>query len=223
MKNKTGGKSKNEVPKGLNQKFKTKTGQLIELTKVIGNGDVWETKGKIKRAIVSHDGVKKIADKAGVEKNVSYTVLTQPDVYNNYQYTILAEVCRGKECVTEIGESNRTNLGARGKQNPANMAQKRAYDRAVFRLLGITNLLSEEELSDESEYNKLDDMENLNHKERKAIAPVINQILLAKTKADMAKFSSKMKTKAKNYSEEQLSYIRKLYQKRMGELGKISF
>ena len=213
---------KKKIPEGLEQKIKTAGGKLIKLIEIISPKEVWETNGRVVRTIITHDGVKKIADKAGISQDVQYTILTQPDVYNNYQYTIQARICRGRECTSELGEANRGNLGSKGRNNPANMAQKRAYDRAVFRLLGITGILSEEELSDEEEYKK-EDMDGLTHEERRAIAPLCNQLLLAKHKNDLIVFSNKMKKDASKYAENQLVYVRKLYQKRLGELKKVSF
>lgn len=194
------------------------------LYKIIKPEHVWQTSGKIKRTIITHDGVKRIADFAKVSKEVYYTVLTQPDAYNNYQYTIQAKVCiQGKhdDCATEIGEANRSNLGTKGRSNPANMAEKRAYDRAVFRLLGITGILSEEELSDEdSEEN---DMHGLSHNELREIAPLVNQITLAKSKGDLVKFNGEMKLKAGKFQPDQLNYLREFYKKKLAELQKTSF
>jgi hypothetical protein len=82
--------------------------------------------------------------------------------------------------------------------------------------------LSEEELSDEEEYKK-EDMDGLTHEERRTIAPLCNQLLLAKHKNDLIVFSNKMKKDASKYAENQLVYVRKLYQKRLGELKKVSF
>lgn len=212
---------KKKIPEGLNQIFKTSAGKIIQLIKVLSPDDVWETKGRVVRTIVTHDGVKKIADKAGVSMKVDYAVLTQPTAMNNYQYTMSATICRGKDCVTEIGEANRNNLGSKGRNNPANMCQKRAYDRAVFRLLGITGLLSEEELADE-EMND-NNMDGLSHDEKKHIAPAINQLLLAKTEKDLIVFSNKMKVEAAKLSENEVGYLRKLYRKRVGEIKKMSF
>ena len=259
-------KEKLEIPDGLKQSFKMANGKMTTLEKGLKEGDWWISKGRAKKTILTHGAVQKIADVAGVSKDVQYTVLTQPDAYNNYQYTIQAKVCRmvpekelrtqelgilkmrdekktleqigqeygctrnkimeicerienpkmKQECVTEIGEANRSNLGSKGRANPANMAQKRAYDRCVFRLLGISGLLSEEELSDEDEEETK--MENLSQDEVKKIAPLINKLLTAKTPENLNDFNKEMKEKAKDYNPAQLEYLRKLYGKRVGEL-----
>lgn len=210
-----------EIPEGLNQKFKMANGKMTTLSKGLTEKDWWISKGKAKKTILTHAAVQKIADVAGVSKDVQYTVLTQPSAYNNYQYTIQAKICRGKDCVTEIGEANRSNLGSRGRANPANMCQKRAYDRCVFRLLGITGLLSEEELTDNEEDEN--QMDKLSLEEMKKIAPTVNKILLAKTKDNLRDFNTEMKAKVKEYTDTQLDYLRKLYSKKVAELTKIGF
>ena len=217
---------KKEPPEGLQQTFKDKNGKLVKLIKVLKPNDVWETNGKTKRTIISHSGVQKIADAAGVSKDVEYSVLTQPTAMNGYQYTIQARIKRIKHLVnednqiTELGEANRNNLGSRGRNNPGNMAQKRAYDRAVFRLIGITGILSEEELSDEEVTNEMD---GLTSDEMKKIAPAINQLLLATGEKDLIVFGNKMKVEAKNLTENELAYLRKLYQKTLAGFKKVRF
>lgn len=203
---------------GLDQLITGVSGEKVKLLDVISKEHTWESSGRNKRTIITHEGVKRIADWAGVEKNPKYIVLTQPDAHNNYQYTIMCEICRDKECVTEIGEANRSNLGSRGRAYPASMATKRAYDRAVFKLVGITGLLSEEELTDKD--NEEENMEELSHDDKKFIAPAINQLLLATSVSDLKTFNSNMAETKGKYSEVQLGYLRKLYQKRAGELTK---
>ena len=206
---------------GLQQNFLQKDKKIVALYSVLTEKDFWQTNGKNKKTILIHDAVKKIADIAGISKSVKYNVLTQPDAYNNYQYTIQAEVCRDpNDCANEIGEANRSNLGNKGRGNPANMAQKRAYDRAVFRLLGITGLLSEEELTDEETNNTMDE---LNHEEKKRIAPVVNQLLLATNKDHLIIFNRTMKENSAKFTEIELNYLRKLYKKKVGELSETKF
>ncbi len=210
-----------ELIEGLEQTFITKDGKQMTIKKAISPKEVWTTNGHNRRTIISHSGVQKIADMAGIDKVVQYQVLTQPDAYNNYQYTMMATVSSKRHgTATEIGEANRSNLGTKGRGNPANMAQKRAYDRAVFRLLGITGILSEEELSDEETQET---MEGLTHDERKSIAPLINQLMLAKDNKQLIQFSNQMKIKSKELNDNQLNYMRKLYKKRVAELQKDKF
>jgi|GEM_PF-6356115 len=212
---------------GLEQKIVSAGGKNVVLRAILSERDTWQTKGRNILTIITHDGVKKVADIAGISKNVKYAILTQPSAYNNYQYTMQATVCMLKDennCATEIGEANRSNLGSRGRKNPANMAQKRAYDRAVMRLLDIKGLLSENELPDEDKTTD-NKMENLTHEERKIIAPIINRLVLAKTKEHFIIFNREMKDTVKNnqFSDASLDYVRKLYKKQLAELQKVSF
>lgn len=204
---------------GLDQEFTLRNGKSTTIRKFLKPSDAWTTNGRVKRTLISHDGVKKIADAAGVSKAPEYRILTQPDAMNNFQTTIEARVCMLKskdDCAVEIGESNRSNLGGRGRGNPANMAEKRAYDRAVFRLLGITGMLSEEELQDEDENESK--MDGLNPDEIKKIAPIVNQLMLAKTKENFIIFNREMKEKAKGLQPNQLDYLRKMYKKLLTEV-----
>ena len=210
---------------GLQQKFTLKTGKSAVLQTVLTEKDFWQTKGRKQMTILTHDAVKKLADLAGVKKEYKNEILTQPDAYNNYQYTWEVKVCNHKGVIaTGVGEANRSNLGSRGRKNPANMAEKRAYDRAVLRLLGITGLLSEEELQDEDQTTD-DKMHNLSHEDRKKIAPLINKLMLATEKAHLIIFNRDMRStlKEKTFSSESLDYLRKLYKKRLADLQKVSF
>lgn len=216
---------KNDVEKiepdlsGLEQSFTDKNGNTILLKDLLTKEDWWEMKGrKGSKVILTHDGVKKIADTAGILTNPKYDILTQPNFQNNYQYLIQVTICDASgRCTTELGESNRSNLSSRGRGNPANMAQKRAYDRAVFRHVGITGLLGEDELED-AETPK--DMEKLSEDEQQQIVPFVNDLLLAKNKADLTKFQTKMKSAKSGLNDNQLDYLRKLFKKKLAEQAK---
>lgn len=204
---------------GLEQSFETKSNKKVPLRSFLKEGDWWVLKGRKKTTIIIlHEAVKKIADEAGIKTDPDYTVLTQPSYENNYQYLIQARICDDKgRCTTELGEVNRSNLGPRGRHNPANMAQKRAFDRAVFRHLGISGLLGEDEI-EEDEIKK--DMDELTHEERQAISMLINDILLAKNKADLMKFKVTIKKQVKLFNERQLDVLRNLWKKQLAAFEK---
>lgn len=218
-KNKT---TKKESPAGLNQKFKGKDGKLHTLKSVLKDGDWWETNGRNKMTMLTHDAVKRIANKAGFVV-VDYSVLTQPTIYNNMECVIMVEMQDkdGNKLEPELGEANRNNLGRMGNRNPMNMTQKRAYDRTVLFNLGITGILSDEEIPKDDETREKT-MENLTHEERQKIAPLISQLMLAKTKINLAYFDKAMPENKKKMelNEEQVEYIKKLYMKRLVEIGK---
>lgn len=196
-----------KVPEGLEQTFKNKAGKATPLSKVLKDGDWWELKSRGNISyIITHNAVKKLADAAGIWTDVDYSILTQPSHENNYQQTWQARVRDTKTSTTEIGEVNRNNLGSRGKNNPANMAQKRAYDRAVLRHLGIVGFLGEDELPDREE----EKMENLSPDEAKAIVDLLNEIFALKDKTELEAFDVKMRELKDQaiYSERQIDVLR---------------
>lgn len=213
-------KQKIDVPEGLNQTFKLKNGKTKKLIDVLKEGDWWELK-KQKHVvyILLHSAVKKIADEAGIKSNPEYKILTQPNYDNNYQYTIQITITDAKgRSTTDIGEVNRSNLGLRGRNNPANMAQKRAYDRAVLTHLGIQGFLGEDELEDSNEEKR--NMEELTPDQQQNIAPLINDVLLAKTRKDLVTFSVKMKKIKDQYTPQQQEVLRGLLRKKLSEFEK---
>lgn len=224
-------KTKVEKPKkkeevlhpGLEQSFSDKDGVAVKLGEFLSSSDWWELKrGKNRATIVLHDAVKKIADRAGISTDVEYKVLIAPSVMNNYTTAMECRITGpvGK-VTTELGEVNRGNLGNRGRSNPINMCQKRAYDRAVFRHLGITGFLGEEELPDEEESKN--EMDNLSIEEQKAIVPFINKIVNSKTPVELKTISVEIKRDSSALMENQLAVLRSLWKKQLSSLQKITF
>jgi hypothetical protein len=202
----------------LTQAFENAPGKIVFLKDILSDEDWWESKahGKIS-VILTHRAVEKIAGLAGFEV-LDYVVKTQPDCYNNYQYTVQATI-KDKNGVLlnpEWGEANRSNLGSRGRNNPANMAQKRAFDRTVLKALGLTGLLSEEELSDEKNNEQ---MNTLKPEDAKIIAPVINNILAIKTKGQLSTFNTYMAKEKIKYNKDMLDAIRKTYKAKVAEIN----
>jgi hypothetical protein len=214
---------KQEYPEGLNQTFVGKDKKKYTLKSVLNDSDWWETKGEGAVTILKHEAVKKIARIAGYTV-VRYDILISPTVYNNMTITVSPKIedSKGEILPPEMGEASRDNLGGNGRRYPVAIAQKRAFDRTVLSALGISGVLSEDQLIEED--NK-PTMDNLSHKERKEIAPLINQLLLAKKKQDLAFFSKHMPEHKKKMelNEAQIDYIKKLYKKRLAELQKVNF
>jgi hypothetical protein len=210
------------VPDGLNgleQHFKGSKGKEIQLSSILTAKEWWILKKKSSQVtIITHEGVKKIADAAGLQTNPRYSILISPTHENNYTIAMQCEICdNNSRCTIEIGEVNRNNLGTRGRQNPVNMAQKRAYDRAVFRHLGITGLLGEDEIADEEEEKEMDKLSN---EDQKAIVPFINEIINSKTQAELKTIANNIKRIVNQYSKEQIDVLRGLWKKRVAELTK---
>ena len=212
-----------QVVPGLEQSFIDKDQKVVKLGDFLESNDWWELKrGKNRATIVLHDAVKKIADRAGISTDVGYKVLIEPSVTNNYTIAIEARIVGpDQRTTTEIGEVNRGNLGNRGRSNPINMAQKRAYDRAVFRHLGITGFLGEEELQDDEETKS--EMDTLTIDEQKAIVPFINKIVNSKTAAELKVISSEIKKTSTILIDKQLVVLRNLWSKQLASFQKTSF
>lgn len=204
---------------GLNQYFTNQLNKRIKLKDFLVEGDWWELKSS-KRVvyIILHDAVKKIANEAGISTYVKYDILTQPATNNNYTICIIATITdHNGKVTTDLGESSRDNLGIRGRSNPMNMAQKRAYDRAVFNHLGITGLLGEDELPDQEEPKEMD---KLTFDEQKSIVPILNELFAATTKPLMSAFNKKMQKEKASYSVGQLELLRGVYKKQLAALSK---
>lgn len=204
---------------GLNQSFTNADSKTVHmLSDVLTESDYWELKKRgSKSLILTHSAIQKIADLAGIDKHVKYDVIISPNYQNNYQLSINATIKYGDTLVNEIGEVNRSNLTSRGKHNPTNMAQKRAYDRAVMRALGIRGLLSEEELTS-AEDDK--DMENLTVDQQKKVAKYVSKVILAKTTKDLAAVKTMIVAAKSELLLDELNYLRKIYKKKLAELSK---
>lgn len=217
-------KKESDIPEGLNQTFKGADGKTYKLKSVLGEGDWWETKGRGKLTLLTHEAVEKIAKIAGLYV-IKYDLLVEPTVYNNMTVVMSPEIRDkdGNMLSPELGEASRDNLGSKGKSYPHAMAQKRAFDRTVLRGLGIRGLLSEDELPQD---NKIDHpMENLSLDEQKVIAPLVTQLLLASTKVQLANFNRVMPEKKNELklNDNQLDFVRRLYKKRIGDLEKVNW
>lgn len=202
---------------GLDQSFVNRLGQQMILKNFLTEKDWYELKSK-KRVvhILTHDAVKKIAKEAGITTTPEYSILVQPSTTNNYTFLIQVRITdhMGRQTI-DLGESSRSNLGTKGRSNPANMAQKRAFDRAVFTHLGITGLLGEDELPDEEDPTEMD---KLTPEESQAIAPLINKLFATTNKQLLSAFNSVMKKEKDKYTENQVNVLRGLYKKKLAEM-----
>lgn len=204
---------------GLEQLVCNPNGECKALKDFLSNDDWWEMKQRGQNRsiyILTHAGVKKISNVAGISTDVGYTVLINPTHENNYTIAIQARVQDSNKVTTEIGEANRNNLGTRGKQNPVNMAQKRAFDRAVLTHLGIVGFLGEDELPDDDS----EKMENLTPDEAKEIVDLLNEIFATKTKKELNDFSKKMKELKDSLLPKQVDVLRNAWYNQMNKFNK---
>lgn len=200
-----------KIYEGLEQTFQDKDGKSVSLKDVLDRKDWWELKDKDSvYIIITHKAIQKLADIAGINRDPEYNLILAPDIRNDYAYIFQCKICdSSKKCTIELGEANRKNLGPRGRNNPGNMAQKRAYDRAVLRHLGLTGFLGEDELPDKED--KTRELERLSPDETKPIAGLINEIISAKNVTDLKSFTAKMKKEKHKYTDRQLEGLRRYW------------
>ena len=209
----------------LTHSFINAQGKTVFLKDFLKEGDWWALKSRKGVSwIVLHDAVKRIAVEAGISTDPEYKLFITPTTQNNYTTAIQVTITdsMGRR-TTDIGETSRDNLGTRGRNNPINMAQKRAFDRAVFNHLGITGLLGEDELQEDEEKNTMDDFESLPDNEKQEIAPLLNEIFAVKDKKDLMSFKVKMSKTKVGLNDAQLSVLRLRWKKKLAELTETKF
>lgn len=238
-------KKKNEKSIIDDVKFINKSGKEILLSSVIDKTkDCWMLKGQKGKEvwILSHKAVEKIADIAGISKNfdVEESSHIVPDIKNEHEHIVRVTIhCKaGKnssnECcwhsdenyLTITGEANRVNTPHRGAGYLRKMAEKRAYDIAVLKHLGLySSIFSEEESEDfrNDEEKKHDTRILPGTKEFELIVEDINVVVNSTDKAKLKEAGKKIKQGIKDnkYSEKQLIYLRELFNRQTGKLNQI--
>src|SRR6187399_3026937 len=92
-------KPKEEVSRleGLEQEFINKKGKTVKLKKVLGEKDWWELKKqKYITYIVTHNGVKRIAEEAGILKTPQYVTKVEGTYSNNGTWVVECTVTNSK-------------------------------------------------------------------------------------------------------------------------------
>jgi len=215
--------------------FIDKSGKKKMLFDVIDKEvDCWFLKNK-GLWILTHAATEKIALKAGISSN--YLVDESPNVQPTYQnelehivrVTIKCNAKKGSGCVhnedentfTVTGESNRVNTPHRGRGYLRKMAEKRGFDIAVLKHLGLyTTVFSEDEVDEFKNPSDRKDVGLLpGSKEFEAIVEEINLILNAATKQELKAAGSFIKKRVAEgkYSEKQHKYLKDLFKKEVAE------
>lgn len=208
--------------------FVDSSGKFISVTDVIDKKvDCWLAKDK-NIWILTHAAVEKIAQLAGISLN--FDVSESPNINPTYQnelehivrVTIKCNAKKDQGCIhstentfTVTGESNRVNTPYRGRGYLRKMAEKRGFDIAVLKHLGLhTMIFSEEEAEDFAHPNNRKDVNLMpGAKEFEQIAEEINLILNAPTKTELkaaGKFI-KARVNTNKYSDKQYKYLKELF------------
>lgn len=214
--------------------FLDKTGKTVKLTDVIDKEiDCWFLRNK-GLWILTHAAIEKIAITAGISRNfeVDESSNVQPTYQNELEHIVRVTIhCKAKKesgCVhsdedefTVTGESNRINTPHRGRGYLRKMAEKRGFDIAVLKHLGLyTTVFSEDEAEEFREGGKTKDVSIMpGSKEFEAIVEEINLILNASTKKELKVVGKELKKRIaeKKYTEKQYNYLKDLFKKEVAE------
>jgi len=221
-----------KIPSLEETTFLDKTGKVIKLVDVIDKKtDCWLAQDK-KVWILTHAAVEKIAQIAGISLNfeVSESPNVSPTYQNELEHIVRITIkCnaikKDASCVhhqhdntfTVTGESNRINTPHRGRGYLRKMAEKRGFDIAVLKHLGLhTMIFSEEEAEEFTHPNNRKDTTVLpGSKEFELIVEEINLILNAASKEELKAAGKFIKARVavKKYSDKQHKYLKELFAK----------
>lgn len=239
---KKGKSSEPTQPSLENATFLDSTGKNVNVIDVIDKEiDCWFSKNN-SIWIVKHTAVEKIAIKAGISLNfeVDESASVQPTYYNELEHIVRVTIhCNAyhknekdhiiqngiiTNCVHSnenffivTGESNRINTPHRGRGYLRKMAEKRGFDIAVLKHLGLhTSIFSEEEAEEfEKQPVRKDVLLMPGSKEFEAIIEEVNLILNAKTRKELKEIGTiiKQRVTMRTYTEKQHQYLKELFKK----------
>jgi len=225
---------KEKEEKIIESTFLNSKGKEVKVSDIICKNDCWFLK-RASKWVLAHNGVQKLAKVAGIAEMYSVSdPIVQPSYENELEYLFRVTIhCKSGEtknketkfqCIhgerdtAMLGEANKVSAPNRGRGYLAIMAEKRGYDRAVLKHLGLVNVYSEVEAD---EFEKEDnEQENLKRDEFEAIADDVNKIINSKGVADLKKILPIMKKKIESYNPKQQEYLRKLFAKQVAKYAK---
>jgi len=222
--------TKEKEEKIIESTFLDSKGKSIKVSDTICKDDCWFLK-RANKWVLSHQGIEKLAKIGGIAQTYSVSEpIVQPSYENELEYLFRITIhCKAllknnKSCVhgemdtQMLGEANKVSAPNRGRGYLAIMAEKRGYDRAVLKHLGLVNVYSEVEAD---EFEKEDnEQENLKRDEFEAIADDVNKIINSKGVVDLKKILPIMKKKIESYNLKQQEYLRKLFAKQVAKYAK---
>lgn len=218
--------------------FRDNLGQERKVADFIEQKDCWklEKRGATTiQWIISNKGIRRLAEVAGIGKN--YEVKESPNIVPKPENSMLHVVeitihCYGTKegsqgCVHDDFESTLTMTGEADKKNARRggdylrlMAEKRGYDRAVIRHLGIENVYSEEEAS--AFENKEDEqkVDVLTNEDLEKLAPMINLIINATNLEQLKAAAEYIKLNSSTLNDLSIQYLRAKYSQTYQQLAK---
>lgn len=221
--------------------FISKECKIVNVADVIDKTkDCWFLRNK-GLWILTHAGVEKIAAIAGISKNydVEESKTIVPTYQNELEHIVRVTMkCNSKSSLpitepdacahsdentlTVTGEANRINTPNRGRGYLRKMAEKRAWDIAVLKHLGLYSaIFSEEEAEDFKNPNEEKETKLMPGSTAfEAIAEEVNLILNATSKPLLKEVGKTLKKNVADgkYSEQQETYLRSLFKKQVASL-----
>lgn len=208
-----------------------KKGSVVTVQDIIGEDGSWdiERKGKVVATAIKHWAVQQLATVAGI-KVVDNKILALPTLDNRmhtlWEYTVELNVLdENGEPTGETQQATEIGVGtADDNAGSEYMARKRAFDRAILDVLGLYDVYSDIEADAlEDGANKPVKLEDLDMKERTALASMINGINQAKTVADIMVVGEGIKKElaTAELSENAIKVVRTMWQMKKAKLEKI--
>jgi hypothetical protein len=228
MKTKKVKEEKEVEEKIIESTFLNSKGKEVKVSDIICKEDCWFLK-RASKWVLAHNGVQKLAKVAGISEQYSVSdPIVQPSYENELEYLFRVTIhCKsgvnskcmhGEPDTSMLGEANRVSAPNRGRGYLAIMAEKRGYDRAVLKHLGLVNVYSEVEAD---EFEKEDnEQENLHRDEFEGIADDVNKIINSKGTDDLKKILPVIKKRIGTYNSKQQEYLRKLFAKQVAKYAK---
>lgn len=232
---KTDTKEEPKRPSLEDASFLNKNGKPVKVFDIINKEtECWFLRNK-GLWILTHAAVEKIALTAGISNNfnVEESPNIQPTYQNELEHVVRVTIkCNAAKkeggCVhsdentfTVTGESNRVNTPHRGRGYLRKMAEKRGFDIAVLKHIGLyTTVFSEDEAEEfKGPGNQKDVTLMPGSKEFEAIVEEINLILNASTKEELKAAGKIIKKRVADgkYSEKQHKYLKDLFKKEVAE------
>ena len=208
-----------------------KKGSVVTVQDIIGEDGSWdiERKGKVVATAIKHWAVQQLATVAGI-KVVDNKILALPTLDNRmhtlWEYTVELNVLdENGEPTSETQQATEIGVGtADDNAGSEYMARKRAFDRAILDVLGLYDVYSDIEADAlEDGASKPIKLEDLDMKERTALAGMINGINQSKTVADIMQVGEGIKKElaTAELSENAIKVVRTMWQMKKAKLEKI--
>lgn len=204
--------------------FISKDGLPLHIKDVLDEKELWESKNrKGSSFIISHAGFEKIAQLAGIslDYDVKESDTVQPSYKNELEHIVRVTIYRRAkhgtvaidDSFTATGTANRINTSGVGRKYIRLMAEKRGFDIAVKKLLGLSGIYSEAESSDFENVEENPMYAAPKTIEFENISDDINSLMLATNVKELntaAKAIKKKKMKG-DYTFSQENLLKKVY------------